>query len=282
MKKKFITNQYGRLHIHHTVSPTPNQKSFERHCHSGYELIYVTQGIGKYVVEGVEYPLLPNTILLLRPYEYHYVCPQESHTYERYVVHFSEKILMETTKSLTILNTQQGSSGIYFPPKAISPLIQMQFQTVDLDLPCEEEECGENPSRAEAVLCAAVNQILLLLSYLQADTPHTHETEWVGEVIRYLGENITTDISLDETAKRFFVSKYHLCHAFRAHTGISVFSYLTAKRIALAEQLLEDGIPATEVALQVGFGDYSTFYRAYRKQMGESPSEIKRRLNAKS
>ncbi len=280
--KKFVTNQYGHLHIQHALSPNPNPQNFKRHCHSDYELIYVAQGMGKYVVESMEYPLLPNTVLLLRPYEYHYVCPQSNHAYERYVIHFSEEIFLDATKTLSILYDRQEGAGVYFPSEVISPLILAQFQTVDQDFVSDGERSSALPSRSETVLRTSVNQILLFLSYLQADTPRTHENKWVGEVIRYLGENISSSITLEETAKRFFVSKYHLCHAFRAHTGISVFSYLTTKRIALAEQLLEDGVPATEVALQVGFGDYSTFYRAYRKQMGKSPSEIKRRLHTKA
>ena len=57
---------------------------------------------------------------------------------------------------------------------------------------------------------------------------------------------------------------------------MSVFSYLATKRIALAEQLLEDGLPANEVAERVGFHDYSVFYRAYKKTTGRSPSQVKR------
>jgi AraC-like DNA-binding protein len=59
--------------------------------------------------------------------------------------------------------------------------------------------------------------------------------------------------------------------------GVSIFSYLTTKRIALAQQMLEDGTPAVDAAYQVGFGDYSVFYRAYRKITGESPAKTKGR-----
>ena len=54
-----------------------------------------------------------------------------------------------------------------------------------------------------------------------------------------------------------------------------MFSYLTTKRIALAQQHLEEGMPAIRVAESVGFRDYSVFYRAYKKITGESPSRAK-------
>ena len=38
------------------------------------------------MVEGVEYPLRPQTLLLTRPYEFHYVCPDAGTEYDRYVI----------------------------------------------------------------------------------------------------------------------------------------------------------------------------------------------------
>jgi AraC-like DNA-binding protein len=81
-------------------------------------------------------------------------------------------------------------------------------------------------------------------------------------------------ITLEQTAKRFFISKYYLCHLFRKHTGVTVLSYLNSKRIALAQHLIASGEPPTEVAYRVGFQDYSTFYRAYKKATGRAPTDI--------
>ena len=67
------------------------------------------------------------------------------------------------------------------------------------------------------------------------------------------------------------MSKFYLCRAFKEYAGISLFSYITAKRIVMADQLIERGEPATDVAYKVGFGSYSSFYRAYVKQNGHPP-----------
>ena len=274
--KKFYTEKYGSLRFFHTLTDSPDPAKFERHCHNKYELIYVLRGKGKYIVESAEYPLSPNTVLLLRPYEYHYVCPEKATPYERYVIHFSEKLLLDATKYLSIVQSNKSNgTGIYFPSDSITPSIRTQFETVDLEQISDIEKNAAFPSRAETLLRTSVNQILLFLSYLNPNSPNETEKEWIGNVMRYLNENLSSDISLDDTARRFFVSKYHLCHSFKEHMGVSLFSYLTTKRIALAEQLLEDGLPATEVSERVGFGDYSVFYRAYRKQTGKSPSKAK-------
>ncbi len=277
---KYNTKQYGSITFHHSLSEHPDAKQFERHCHNGYELIYVTQGQGKYVVESTDYPLCPNTVLLLRPYEYHYVCPDHHCTYERYVVHFSEKLVLDAVASLPFLISDHTENGVYFSNEAVTEHIRAQFTTLGLD--CFFQNISSDTEKAlyETVLLTAVNQILILLSHVKSETPTREKNEWIDDVMRYLNENLNCDISLEDTARRFYVNKYHLCHAFLKHTGISVFSYLNAKRIALAEQLLENGIPAADVAERVGFHDYSVFYRAYRKVTGKSPSQAKSKYDA--
>lgn len=58
---------------------------------------------------------------------------------------------------------------------------------------------------------------------------------------------------------------------FRKATGTTVFDYLLHKRITAAQQLLITGYSAQEAASQAGFGDYSSFYRAYTRINGHSP-----------
>ena len=39
----------------------------------------------------------------------------------------------------------------------------------------------------------------------------------------------------------------------------------------LAKGMIENGETAANAAFRVGFGDYSSFYRAYKKALGHSP-----------
>ena len=90
-------------------------------------------------------------------------------------------------------------------------------------------------------------------------------------MIKYIGEYITRDLTLDFLSKRFLVSKYYICRAFKKHNGISVHGYIVQKRIMLAKQLIESGIGAAVAAKQVGFCDYSAFYRAFVRIIGRPP-----------
>ena len=103
-----------------------------------------------------------------------------------------------------------------------------------------------------------------------------------NHILYYLDEHFTQPISLDMLAERFFVSKSHLNQMFRKMTGTTVMDYVTHKRVNYVQQLLSGGISAAQAAQAAGFGDYTSFYRAYTKIFGHSPSADKRQLAGKA
>ena len=133
----------------------------------------------------------------------------------------------------------------------------------------------------EKDVCARlyIAELLVLLSAKHSDFYLRDDCELGARVIRYLNQNMDRDISLDKLAKRFFVSKYYLCRAFKKHNGISIHGYINHKRVMYAKQLIEAGETASGAAYRVGFGDYSAFYRAYVKLIGRAPTQHEERID---
>ena len=127
----------------------------------------------------------------------------------------------------------------------------------------------------QAFVKVLLAEIIILLSASAGERMQHTEEELGARVIRYLNSHIEHNINLDKLAKRFFVSKYYLCRAFKKHNGISIHGYIIQKRIAYAKQLIESGETASGAAYKVGFGDYSAFYRAYVKIVGTAPTADK-------
>ncbi len=269
----------NRLFYSHAKTDHPEPSKFERHCHNDYELLYVCKGNGKYVVEGAEYPLEPNTVMLFRPREYHYVCPNKDTTYERYVIYFKRDALPSVIFELSMFHDHANPKhGIFFPAASVSPLIQGEYEATDLL--CDSlNEHKKSQETYRAVISAALTKILLLLSLSAPSDEINYEENIITRVTEYLNNHATEKISLDKLAQHFFISKYYLCHAFQQQNGTSILAYITAKRIVLAQQMIKNGIPATHVAQQTGFQNYSSFYRAYIKQTGHSPTATSSQKN---
>jgi len=265
--KRSYRKEYKHLICSYSTTEVPEPGHFERHCHRFYELLYVVKGSGRFVVDGAEYPLCDNTLLLLRPYEFHYVCPDKKRAYERYVIHFERDTLLGEAIDLSIIsNYQKSSNGVYFDGSGITEEIISAFR----EIRPLSERFSEKQTQ-ESFIRLTLSRVLLLLSLSTPQEPALKQENLIAGVIEHLNMHINQKISLDALAQQFFVSKYYLCHSFRKHTGISIFNYIKTKRIAMAQQLLANGEPAASVAYQVGFSDYSSFYRTYCNLVGFPP-----------
>ena len=264
MKDKFLLRA-GNIFVSSSFFDVVPEKLDNNHCHDFYEILYVIRGTGKYVVEGTEFAVRPRTLMLFRPFAYHHVSLDDG-AYERILVHFPKSAVPQPALSMLEKITEDvDGSGNYYPPSAISDSIISAFDGFEISAGLPEEE---RIAYAKVVLA----ELIILISASKGELMINTEEELGARVIRYLNGNIERNIDLDKLAKRFFVSKYHLCRAFKKHNGISVHGYLVQKRIIYAKQLIESGETASGAAYKVGFGDYSAFYRAYVKIVGKSPT----------
>ena len=244
-----------------------------RHCHDKYEIIYVVEGSGKYVVEGVEYPISPRTLMIFPPLVYHCVSVDADSVYERCVIHFDKSDIIQSVADVfTRLADSALPAGAYYSLNSISDALVSVIERM-------RDISGFPKEEREKLMQLLLSELILILSVKGREELANEDWDIGARVIRYLNENAFRDISLDKLAKRFFVSKYYLCRAFKKHNGISIHGYIVQKRVMHAKQLIEAGVPAATAAYKVGFGDYSAFYRAYIKVVGRAPTAHGRMKN---
>lgn len=58
--------------------------------------------------------------------------------------------------------------------------------------------------------------------------------------------------------------------------GISFYQCVTQNRLIASKTLIEQNIALETVAEQVGFNDYSSFYRAFKQEYGISPRQYRK------
>lgn len=269
MRQELVSLTTDSLYIHHTVSDTPNEE-YALHCHPYYEVFYFLRGDVSYRVEGAEYALQPGSLLLMRPGVFHGVRILTDRPYERVAVHFLPGYLNEPAAELLLSPFRaRGCCLTGGEPYRISDYLAAIL--------C----CAEMPDALQAVALrprveALMAQLCLMAQCLPAGEPAEPVRLSVSQIIDYISSHVGEPLTLDELSARFFISKNQLNRVFRRATGTTVISYVAHKRIALAQQLLLGGMPATEAAIRSGFGDYSNFYRTYRRLSGHSPAEAQR------
>ncbi len=239
------------------------------HCHYSYELLFVMEGEGLFVVEGKEYLLSARSVMITKPLEYHYVKINPDVKYERYLVRFNDADLREDTA--TVLEELLGSEGeprsFSFPGMIGDAIVSIYERSqIAASLPKQH---------AAAYSRILLSELILLFSIANKESNVSYDGDISVRVIKYINEHLhrSRQMSLDFLAQRFFVSKYYLCRVFKKHNGISIHGYIVQKRIMQAKILIESGEQATTAARKVGFRDYSAFYRAFLKTVGVPPTD---------
>lgn len=96
-----------------------------------------------------------------------------------------------------------------------------------------------------------------------------------GKAISYLNSNLDRQPAVSEIARFCGVSEAGLKRAFRKYAGIGVHKYILKLKIKAAVELLQDGDNVSSVAEKVGFNSQSYFSKAFKRETGKNPSEIK-------
>ena len=259
------------FHYAHAISYDTEQNEHCLHNHALYELVYCVRGDVIYQAEGVRYQMEPHSLLLLAPAVLHKLFIRSEQPFERhtlYINYFDANSEMSSLmgKCLQLFNQQSVGSAYYGPAECagIVPLLERLERASASD---DERISSLAPYFAKAL----VAELLMIVNSAAPLAFSTSGNHTIDALRLYLSQNFTRDISLSDIAEHFFWSKDHCNRAFHKATGMSVMQYVAYNRVLYARQLLAQGMGAAEAAREVGFSDYSSFYRSYRKVTGRSP-----------
>ncbi len=98
-------------------------------------------------------------------------------------------------------------------------------------------------------------------------------------VISYIEEHLAEQIPLATLAQLVRLSPFYFCRAFKQSLGVPPHRYHNDRRIEHAKALLATPAPSvTDIALELGFSETSSFTAAFRRATGITPTSYHRSL----
>ena len=98
------------------------------------------------------------------------------------------------------------------------------------------------------------------------------ESDLVRELLMYLQNHFSEELTVAGTAAQFGYSAGRFSHIFNARVGCSFTRYVNGLRCRMAEKVLrESNMPLMDVASACGFSSMRTFHRVYREYAGHTP-----------
>ena len=271
LQTKFSTRQYmlsRDFEIYYYNEPASEKVSI--HSHDYYEFYFFLEGDVSIWIEGEQYPLKYGDMVLIPPGIKHMAMVHGNEIpYRRFVFWISVEYcnqLMEVSSSYGYLMQNVLVKKTYIFHNDLITFNTIQYRIFQLIEEIKSERFGK-----EAKVSLCVNDLVLQLN----PKSEKEEQNLYQNIIYYIDDHLDEELSLEQLAGQFFVSKYHIAHIFKEQMGLSVHQYILKKRMQASKAAILGETSITDVYTMFGFKDYSSFYRAFKKEFGVSPKEYK-------
>lgn len=283
MKKKyqspFLTRQYmlsKDFELYYYSDTSMNQVS--KHTHDYFEFYFFLEGDVSIEIEDRLYPVRYGDLIMIPPHVIHRpIIHSFQKPYQRFVFWISQDYCSYLTGlskdyAYVMQHIIHNKEYVFHNEKIV--FHSLQSKLIKLIEEMHSERFGKS---AQITLC--VNDLVLYLNRLVYEQKHpkkaAEELSLYQNLCSFIEEHIEEDLSLERLSLEFFVSKYHIAHVFKDNLGLSIHQYITKKRLLLCRESIVSGMGITESYQTFGFGDYSSFYRAFKKEYGISPKDFK-------
>lgn len=120
---------------------------------------------------------------------------------------------------------------------------------------------------------ALIQELITYCSYRKDDLNcvGSNSLTHIDEIIKYITENLEKPLDAEIISRRFLLSKSYVQNLFSHNMHIGLKKYIMQKKIYSAHHDLNQGLSPNEVCEKYVFGDYSVFYRLYKKTFDVSP-----------
>lgn len=271
-------NSYQELemsepHVETHRDVTYSNAQLNLHSHVFYELLFCCNDCGaEYLVGADRYRLQRGDIIFVPPGISHRPLLPETlaEPYERYVLWLSQEFVDEF-----ITKFSQSEKGITY-----GTLLRTGGTKWELLGELFRRGVWEAENHAPGWQAAVYGNTITLLTLMgrsiqerTASVLKAEKPDLLNAVLGYIEMHLGEKITLEDTAKHFYVSVSTITQLFRQKMGTSFYHCVTQRRLIAAKALISEGKILEEVSRAVGFTDYSSFYRAFKKEYGITPRQ---------
>jgi AraC-like DNA-binding protein len=254
------------LIIFHRSRAGDLEQNFQFHYHHRFVLIINLESEGKVVVDNQTFEFSSGQAILIFPYQFHHYLQVESKSINWLFITFElyDSSLIESLRN----RVTRISDNCY---TYLSYLLKQYLKRKLADR-----------ERTHIFLLTAIVLWELQQNFVRTKSQKALvRISLIDKVNAYLWDNIGNKVKLPELAKKFMLSESHLRYLFRRKMGMSIGHYIQKLRANRARSfLINSDLNISEVAFRCGYDSLYTFSRAFKKNIGLSPREYRKKMLA--
>jgi AraC-like DNA-binding protein len=234
-------------------------------------LIYCVEGSGKATINDSAYNVSPGDFIIVPARIPHSYAANEEHAWTIYWMHFKGRISDSMSESL--IGKYNGYKGsVNFSQKRIE-----LFEEIYSNL--ERGYSNENIYYANMCLWHFIASFLFDSKFNYITRENTGDVTSIA--IDFMQQHLNRTLTLNEIAKSVNLSVSHFAAIFHKKTGFAPIEYFNHLKIQKACQFLQfTNNRINEISNHFGIEDSYYFSRLFKKTMGISPNEYRKRITS--
>lgn len=256
-----------------------------KHFHNEYEIFYILEGERLFFFNNRNFVAGKGDLILIDSNLIHMTksVSDEDTGHNRIILYVTREKMQaidKTYPALQLVRFFHQHSGVFH----LTPEQQENFMELYYLF---RSECKQKKrAYKQAVELAVVSYFLHLtrdldkLSPENPQLPRDGKYKHVYDIADYLSQNCEQNLSLDEIAEQFYLSKYYMCRLFKEVTGYSISEYINIHRIQKARHYLENtDLSISEITGLIGYGSMTHFEKNFKTYMNVSPLKYRKSGN---
>lgn len=283
---------------------TSDSLYFENHCHSYYEIVYVSKNEVYIFLDGKRELCRAGDLVFVPLLVPHALYSRGGNSYSNLIIQISTNLFKNQVSGCNYVNrfdrgaafgNQISCDVSRFPQirKMLNEIIKLtdvKISSKRIDYILNRSEKSSTLAsewKIEGLLLQLLAQLIqeniLAVSKGENDLIEADTLLKIQPVLRRMTSRPEVDLSLSEAAEMINMSYFNFSRTFSKLLGHSFVEHQKLIRIRTAEELLfETQKSITEIAELSGFGTLSYFNRVFKKINGCSPSNYRKRLSSSS
>lgn len=235
----------------------PISLNYPKHIHRSFEFIYVDNGDIDIFINNRVFNVKKDECILILPYEIHSIATKKYS--DANICVFSPEYIK--TFHNMINNKTLEKPVFHLSENAKSIVIDKIFKD------------NSNTIQMKACLYLLCSEIMENTKLLQSKRP---ECELLHEILNFIQDNFTKDISLNGIASKFGYSYTYLSKYFNNTLGVSFTDFINENRINYALYLLRNTQNTiTDIAYTCGYSSIRSFNRNFLRITKSTPTSYR-------
>ncbi len=246
------------------IDAKASENQHEHHVHAECEIYLNLSGDVSFMVEDHIYPIVPGSMIITKPYEYHHCIYHSNARHRHYWILFSADGNEEFFE-LFFRRAVGEQNLLVTPPEEMERLLSILERLMEDTL---------SPFYKYYYFFELID--LMNHSQIKKRADSKKLSPDLVFAVQYFSQNLTAPITMADVAKLAHVSLNTLERHFVKSLRLSPTEYLKRRRLSLAMELLRGGATVSEAGLESGFPDCSAFISCFKKQTGITPLQYKK------